>query len=119
MNPAGEYQIPRHWEAWHHFSTSVDYLLGRTDDPSPRATDYPFDPGDPDWYDKGPQWLRNDDPDFRPCQEREDIRRVRVLLDPDNRVFFRMKTKVDEKTKKQIRLDILQFTAWRLDQEKE
>jgi len=96
-------------------NVSIDWLTGRTDDPSPPDPYPDFDPLAEDWYDHAPDWLREmyDDPEYRPYIEREDVRRV--LLDPSTWVMYRAKNR----PKKEVRLDVLKFIAWRLDQEKD
>ena len=105
------------------FNVSTDYLLGRTDDPSPPNKPSEYDPNAPDWFDHAPAWLRDlyEDPDFRPYLDRPEIREV--LLDPANRIFLTWEPRdaetdeEAERKKKEFRLDILKYTVWRLDQE--
>ena len=105
------------------FGVSTDYLLGRTDDPSPPDKPGEYDPNAPDWFDHAPAWLRDlyEDPDFRPYLDRPEIREV--LLDPANRIFLTWEPRdaetdeEAERKRKEFRLDILKYTVWRLDQE--
>ena len=96
------------------FDVSVDYLLGNTDIPTPPHGEQ-FDPHDEDWLDKAPQWMKEmwNDKDYRRYLENPEIREV--LLDPINQPLFR-----DDSTasaKKDVRIDILDFIAWRLQKE--
>ena len=99
-----------------YFEVSADYFLGRTDHPTaPKLLeDTKKDPQG--WPEDTPQWLKDlyDDPDFQPYVGREDVRQV--MLDPLNRLFLLSSSKHTRKAEKTIILDILRFTAWRLDQ---